>query len=139
MAPKTTDEIARLLVQIERTTQDTNSFFAKVSDLMAEICTEALDSTKIIGNVGYAGSPLIDKWAEKDGCYPFHIKDKITNKMVPDPRVILIGKALDHVGKEYYRDGMMAMREVYILTGQRVHTFMRPLDYAWHGIGLWAS
>lgn len=139
MAPKTVEEVARVILQIDKTTQDTDSFFARVSDLMAEICAEALDSSKIIGKVGYDGSPLIDQWAEKEGCFPFHIKDRITNKMVPDPRVILIGQALDRFGKQYYQNGMIAMREVYILTGQRVHTYMRPLDYAWSGIGSWLS
>lgn len=139
MAPKSTDEIVRLLVEIDKSTTDTDSFFAKVSDLMSEICNEALDPTKKIGTVGYDGSPLIDEWEYKEDCYPFHIKDKITNKMVSDPRVILIGKVLDKFGKDYYQDGMIAMREVYILTAQRIHTTARPLDYAWSGIGSWLA
>jgi len=139
MAPKTTNEIANLLVHFDKTTEDTHSFFEKVSDLMSDICTEALDSTKIIGSVGYDGSPLIDEWDDRENCMPFHIKDNITDKMVPDPRVILIGKVLDQFGKQYYRDGMMAMREVYIRTAQRVHTTIRPLDYAWSGVGSWLA
>ena len=59
--------------------------------------------------------------------------------MVSDPRVILIGKVLDNFGKEYHRDGIIAMREVYILTAQRIHTTARPLDYAWSGIGSWLA
>ena len=139
MAPKSTDEIVRLLAEIDKSTSDTDSFYARVSDLMADICKEALDSTRIKGKVSYDGSPLIDEWEYKDGCYPFHIKDKITNKMVSDPRVILIGKVLDNFGKEYHRDGIIAMREVYILTAQRIHTTARPLDYAWSGIGSWLA
>lgn len=139
MAPKTTNEIAQLLVEIDKSTTDTDGFFAKVSDLMSDICKEALDSTKITGKVGYDGSPLVDEWGYKEGCYPFHLKDKITNEMVSDPRVILIGKVLDQFGKQYFRDGMMAMREVYILTAQRIHTTIRPLDYAWSGVGSWLA
>ena len=141
MAPKTTEEVARLLVQFDKTTEDTHGFFEKVSDLMSDICAESLDSTKIIGKVGYDGSPLIDEWEDKEGCMPFHIKDKITNKMVPDPRVILIGKVLDQFGKQYYKDkgdGLIAMREVSIRTAQRIHSTIRPLDYAWNGIGSWS-
>ena len=139
MAPKTTEEVARLLVQFDKTTEDTYGFFEKVSDLLSDICTESLDSTKIIGSVGYDGSPLIDEWADRENCMPFHIKDKITNQKVPDPRVMLIGKVLDHYGKQYYRDGMAAMHEVYIRTAQRIHTSPRSLDYAWSGIGFWLA
>lgn len=140
MAPKTANEIGPLLLQFVKTSVDTFGFFEKVSDLLAEICTESLDSTKKIGSVGYDGSPLIDEWEYKDNCYPFHIKDNITNKMVSDPRVILIGKFLDKYGQLNYRgDGMIVMREVYIRTAQRIHTTIRPLDYAWSGIGSWLA
>ena len=139
MAPKTANETAQLLLQFDKTTKDTYSFFEKVSDLLSDICKESLDSNKIVGTVGYDGSPQIDAWEYKDNCYPFHIKDAITNEMVADPRVILIGKVLDQFGKQYYRDGMVAMNEVYIRTAQRIHTTIRPLDYAWSGVGSWLA
>lgn len=139
MAPKSTDEIVRLLVEIDKTTEYTFDFYDRVSDLMADICNEALDPMKIIGKVSYDGSPLLDEWAYKDGCYPFHIMDKITDKMVSDPRVIVIGKICDHFGIQQDRNGMMAMNEVYIRTAQRIHTSARPLDYAWSGIGSWRA
>ena len=41
MAPKSTDEIVRLLVEIDKTTEYTFDFYDRVSDLMADICNEA--------------------------------------------------------------------------------------------------
>mgnify|MGYP007002653347 CR=1 FL=1 len=139
MAPKTVQEVAGRLKVIYEQSPDTFTFFNGVSDMMAEICSESLDPNKVVGTVGYDGSPLIDEWAYQEGKYPFHIKDNITGEQVTDPRVMLVGKFLVEHGNLYYQDDMASMREVYIRTAQRIHTRIRPLDYAWSGIGSWLA
>lgn len=134
---KSVQDVVKLIYEIEKTTKDTYSFFDRISDLLAEICSESLDSSKVIGWVSYDGSPKLDNWEYKDGCYPFHITDTVTGKKTPDPRVIIIGKVLDGLGEEWYGDGFVAMHEVYIRTAQRIHTRISALESAWHGIGKW--
>src|SRR5690554_186572 len=105
MAPKSANELTPLLKQILDDSEDTFTIYEKISDLLAEICNESLNSKKIIGIVSYDGSPIIDEWEYKEGCFPFHIRDYITNQMVNDPRVLYIGKLLNVLGIEYYKDG----------------------------------
>lgn len=132
-------EFANRLRNAYEQSPDTFTFFERVSDLMAEICSESLNPNKVVGRVGYDGSPLIDEWAYIEGKYPFHVKDNITGEQVADPRVIAIGKFLVEHGRFYYHDDMASMNEVYIRTAQRIHTRIRPLDYAWSGIGSWLA
>ena len=105
---------------------------------MAAIGEECLDSTKIVGTVGYAGSPLIPRWEVKPNSRPFHIVDPITNQLVADPRVIMIGRHIYQFGgKVFPGHGFDVMRELYTATGKVFHSVMWPLNHAWDGIGPW--
>ncbi len=140
MAPKTVKETLKMLISIVERDTNTEIIYGKVADILADICTESLNPLKPTGGkVGYAGSPLIDEWEYKENAYPFHIKDNITQRMVPDPRVVLIGKFIYQIGVDNFGDGMPDMQTVYQKTGQRIHTYVSPLSAAWHGIGWWQN
>ena len=136
--PKTAKETQDFIMNMLRTKnyQSDWDFVDDLAILLARIGEECLDSTKVVGKVGYAGSPLIAEWAVKDGCYPFHIKDPIAGKSVCDPRVQLIGRFIHKVGAQSGY-GLVYMQELDKATGKVFHSYISPLDYAWEGIGGW--
>jgi hypothetical protein len=138
--PKTAKETEDYVQNLIKT-KNYKSIWDFVDDLavlLARIGEESLDSSKIVGEVGYAGSPLKPRWAIKDGCEPFHIKDSITGKFVSDPRVLLIGRIICKIGSQQGY-GYEFMEELYKATGKEFHSFISPLGYAWSGISEWSS
>ena len=111
-------------------------FLDTLAKLLAEIGNELLDNTKKIGVVSYAGGPVLDEWPFKEGKYPFHLKDPITNKNVADPRVVLIGRIAYKIGS-FSGQGHEYMYELYVLTGKYYHSYMSSLSWAWDGVGSW--
>lgn len=136
--PKTAKETQDLIFKMIQTKnyQSDWDFVDDLAIVLARIGEECLDPNKVVGQVGYAGSPLIPEWAVKEGCYPFHIKDPLTGKDVCDPRVQLIGRFIHKVGSQSGY-GLEYMQELYKATGKVFHSYISPLDYAWDGIGGW--
>ena len=138
--PKTARETEQLIGNMIKTKnyQSDWDFVDDLAIILAAIGEECLDSSKVVGQVGYAGSPLKPEWAYKEGQYPFHINDVVTGKRVPDPRVIIIGRIMHKIG-QYSGHGLEYMQELYKATGKLFHSFISPLNHAWNGIGNWQS
>jgi len=111
----------------------------KVADILVEIGNESLDKSKPTGqHVGYRGVSRLEEWSVKEGHFPFHKKDLITNQWNPDPRVILIGKLIDQIGN-VSQEGFAYMQEAYYDVLKKYHGSIRLLESAWQGIGHWQS
>ena len=138
--PKTARETEELIMNMIHTKNYKSDwdFVDDLAKILAAIGEESLDSSNVIGQVGYAGSPLIPEWKYKEGKYPFHITDPVTGKNVPDPRVIIIGRIMHKIG-QHTGYGLEYMQELYTATGKLFHSFISPLNYAWNGIGDWQS
>lgn len=135
--PQTAKEVEAYIQKLLATDMTVDIFLDKIATLLALIGEEQLDSTKIIGQVGYKGSPLIPEWEHKPNQIPFYVKDPLTEKSVPDPRVIYIGRFIYKMGKIMENNGHGFMYELYVRTAQRIHCFISPLNDAWTGIGTW--
>jgi len=136
--PKTAKETQDYIANMIKTKKNGSDwdFVDDLAILLAHIGEESLDSNIIEGQVGYADSPLKPRWAIKEGCYPFHIKDPITGENVSDPRVVVIGRLI-HMYGSHSGYGLEYMQELYVATAKVFHHFIKPLEYAWVGIGRW--
>lgn len=133
----TTDDVMRKIQSIKGVTDDI--WLDKVADIIIEIGNESLNRFKPTGShVGMRGGAILEEWSVKDDCNPFHVKDRVTNKWLPDPRIILIGKLINEVGR-VSGEGLQYMQEAYYDTMRKYHGSVRNLDYAWSGIGNWQS
>lgn len=63
--PQTAKEVEAYIQKLLATDMTVDIFLDKIATLLALIGEEQLDSTKIIGQVGYKGSPLIPEWEHK--------------------------------------------------------------------------
>ncbi len=108
-----------------------------IIEFLIEIGNESLDPSKEYTAGGWFAFGVGDVperkvWPSKEGKEPFHIKDPVTNKSVPDPRVTMIGRYLYQIG------GLELMQRVYYgmeECGYKGGTGI--LSCAWVGIGTW--
>lgn len=124
---------------IKKTCESPQGFKLRtIVEFLIEIGNESLDPSKEYtagGWIAIGGAmPLHQVWPPKEGKYPFHIKDLITDKCVPDPRVTMIGRYL------YQYGGLNLMQRVYNGMNELGYKgSLRALDYAWNGIGSWQA
>lgn len=126
---------------IKRTCESPQGFQLKtIIEFLIEIGTESLDPSKEnIGGGwsawGPSGTTHVARrvyLGHKQGMEAFHVKDPVTNKFVPDPRVIMIGRYLYQIG------GLELMQRTYNgVTQLGFKGTTRYLSYAWNGLGEW--
>lgn len=102
-------------------------------DELVAIGKEALDYNKPIGGCGYYDR--LGKWHNvyepKENDLDFHVKDPITGKFKPDPRVVRIGEIINKEG------GLSLMQAAFYEVKYSHAGTIKALEYAWHGIGEW--